>query len=494
MTTAYDAQRSSWVHSDAKISRESMQKPGFELVWKLKFENAPGLTPPALIDFYIGYRGFRTLAFFGAGSDRVIAVDTDLGRIEWEKAFSSGAKPAVDRPCPGGMTSAVTRPTDSGYSVDFVPRGMGRATPAKSGVGLPHQGAVTLQDRPAPPRLPPPAKAKPGAAPAPNPFMARVQWLHVLSADGKFHSLYVSNGEEPNPPVQFLPPNAHALGLIIYDNTAYVATTNGCGGVANGVWALDLASKKVSNWKYSGKGIAGTAGPAARPDGTLYVAGVGGELFALAPRTLEPLGSYRTDGAEFTSSPVVFEFKGKDLIAVASGDGRLHLLDAGALHRGAPLDRSAPYSSPGFATGSLTTWQDPAGTRWILVPAGGAVAKSAGFAASNGEIRDGSLVAWKVVDKGGAPAFEPGWVSRNFVSPLPPIVVNGVIFAVAGGARGGANAVLYALDPATGKEWWSSGTAIASFVQRGGLAAGGTRVYVATQDGTQYAFGFPIEH
>jgi hypothetical protein len=33
-----------------------------------------------------------------------------------------------------------------------------------------------------------------------------------------------------------------------------------------------------------------------------------------------------------------------------------------------------------------------------------------------------------------------------------------------------------------------------TFVRRGGLAAGGSRVYVATQDGTQYVFGYPIEH
>ena len=99
----------------------------------------------------------------------------------------------------------------------------------------------------------------------------------VLTSDGKLHSLYVSNGAEPDPPVQFVPPNAHAHGLIAYDNTAYVATANGCGGVDNGVWALDLATKKVTRWKSTGGGVAGTAGPAVGPDGTLYAAG-GGEL------------------------------------------------------------------------------------------------------------------------------------------------------------------------------------------------------------------------
>jgi outer membrane protein assembly factor BamB len=53
---------------------------------------------------------------------------------------------------------------------------------------------------------------------------------------------------------------------------------------------------------------------------------------------------------------------------------------------------------------------------------------------------------------------------------------------------------LYALDASTGKELWNSGDTITSFVHSGGLSAGGSRVYVSDYEGTQYAFGFPIEH
>lgn len=514
MTSANDAQRSSWVRSDGKISRESLEKPGFELVWKLKFDNAARqlntLTPPALLDFYIGYRGFRTLGFFGGSSDRLVAVDLDLARIEWEKSFApAGAQPDGTLPCPGGMTSAVTRPTSTAYPMVPTGRGFGRGGPAKSGVGLPHEGAVTLRSAtPPPPRPPVAAPAKPGApsAAAPNPFAPRVQYVLALSGDGKLHSLWVSNGHEPNPPIQFLPPNAHAQGLIAYDGTAYAATTNGCGGVDNGVWALELTTKKVSHWK-SGASVAGTAGPAVGPDGRLYAA-AGGELTALAARTLEPLGSYKTGGAEFTSSPVVFEFKSKDLVAATSNDGRLHLLDAAALSSGTPLDKTAPFSTAGFSTGSLASWQDPSGTRWILAPAGGAVATGAGFQAGNGEVSNGALAAWKVVEKDGVPTLQPGWLSRDLISPLPPVIINGVVFALssgefrsgdpriiaAGRAQRSTPAVLYALDSATGKELWNSGTTMTSFVHSGGLAAGGSRVYAATYEGIQYMFGFPIEH
>jgi outer membrane protein assembly factor BamB len=515
MTSAYDAQRSSWVRADVKISPQSMQKPGFELVWKVKFDNAArqlnSLTAPALLDFYIGYRGFRTLGFFGGSSDKIIGVDTDLARTEWEKSLAPAGAAAGTLPCPGGMTSAVTRPTLTSYPPVPTGQGFGRGTPAKSGVGEPHEGAVTLKTMAPPPPPPPrpPASAKPGAgaeAP-PNPFAPRVQYVLALSSDGKLHSMYVSNGHEANPAVPFLPPNAHAQGLIAFGNTAYVATTNSCGGVENGVWALDMTTKKVSQWKTSAKSVAGTAGPAAGPDGKLYAA-AGSELTALTPRTLDPLATYKISGAEFTSSPVVFEFKGKDLIAVTSSDGRLHLLDAGSLGSGTPLARSEPFSSPSYEAGSVTSWQDPSGNRWLLAAAGGAVATKAGFPANNGAVKSGSIAAWKVVDKNGAAALEPAWLSRDLVSPLPPIIVNGVVFALSSGefrsadaqmtaaqrAQKSSPAVLYALDSSTGKELWNSGASMTSFVHTGGLAAGGSRVYVSTYDGTQYAFGYPIEH
>ena len=63
MTAGNDAQRSGWVRSDPKISRESMQKPGFSFLWKVKLGDARGLnslTPVITMDRYIGYRGFRT--------------------------------------------------------------------------------------------------------------------------------------------------------------------------------------------------------------------------------------------------------------------------------------------------------------------------------------------------------------------------------------------------------------------------------------------------
>ncbi len=119
-----------------------------------------------------------------------------------------------------------------------------------------------------------------------------------------------------------------------------------------------------------------------------------------------------------------------------------------------------------------------------------------------------SVTAWKVVDQNDAPTLQAGWVSREMLSPLTPMVFNGVVFALSSGEfRSGDSklaaaerikrsspAVLYALDGATGKEMWNSGKGITSFVHGGSLSGGGTQVYLETYDGNLYAFGFYIEH
>ena len=230
-------------------------------------------------------------------------------------------------------------------------------------------------------------------------------------------------------------------------------------------------------------------------------------VVSLDPKTLKQAGRYASNGVKFTSSPVVIDYQESDLLAVASNDGRMHLL------RGASLSDTAAYRSPvysvaDFASGALSTWRDEGGATWVLAPSGGTAASSVNFPVTNGTLSNGSITAWKVVDKDGEPALEPGWVSRDMVSPLPPIVVNGVVFAVASGEFRGSDssigaaervqrsspAVLYALDGATGKVLWESGDSIASFAHGMAMSAGGGYVYLVTHDGTLHSFGFAMEH
>src|SRR4030095_1544207 len=95
--------------------------------------------------------------------------------------------------------------------------------------------------------------------------------------------MQVSNGQEFQPPVKFLPPGANANGLIIVSGKAYAVTSQSCNGVANGLWAYDFGAKKASTWKGN---IVGTAGAVFGGDGTIYVATGAGEDAANSPNSI----------------------------------------------------------------------------------------------------------------------------------------------------------------------------------------------------------------
>src|SRR4030095_6397776 len=139
---------------------------------------------------------------------------------------------------------------------------------------------------------------------------------------------------------------------------------------------------------------------------------------------------------------------------------------------------------------ALTTGVDSPGTPWVIAPT------------------MTTVTAMKVVTTDGAPALQAGWTSRQMRTPLSPVIVNGVAFVVASGeaaprpgaavdavdgARQSMPAVLYALDATSGRERWSGGNTITSFVHGPAVWPGIGQVHVATFDSTVYAFGFPLE-
>jgi outer membrane protein assembly factor BamB len=517
MTENGDAQRTAWVKADAKINKDSLVKPGFQFLWKMKLKNLPrqmnNLAAPATMERLIGYRGFRMLGFVAGSDDNLFTIDTDLGRMEWEKHLNTSATAQSGTlVCPGGMTTGVARPTTAAIFSGGGGFGPGRNTPAKSTVGEPGAGATTLAAvRPTP--QPPPAVPRPNQPGAPGgpgggpPRGATL--IYALASDGMLHAMHLSNGADFQPPVKFLPPGANANGLIVVDGAAYVVTEQGCGGAPNGVWALDLQTKQVANWKAN---VAGSAGPAFGPDGTLYITtGSGGEvpnsIVALEPKTLRVKGAYSAGQREFSSTPVVFEYKGKTLLAAAAKDGSLHLLDAANLS--AALFTTAA-TAPTTAPGALASWQDSNGARWILAAHTGPL--PAGFKAAStapGSVAPkGAILARKLVEANGQFTLQPGWASRNLAAPLTPTIINGVVFATSSGefrtndskviaamrAARSRRAVIYALDGATGKELWNSGATITSFARGGALSGGVGQIYLTTYDGMIYAFGFPMEH
>jgi outer membrane protein assembly factor BamB len=300
---------------------------------------------------------------------------------------------------------------------------------------------------PAPARGPAPAAFPGGRGRMPS-------YLTVVSSDGALHYMYISNGEEPNPPVRLLASNANVSDVTQVDDVAYAVTSGNCGGVADGVWAYDQEAKNVVSWKGE------AAGTAFGPDGAVYVTTAAGDLLALDAKTLAKKGSYSA-GQAFSSALVVMERGDKALIAAATKDGAIQVLDAASL---AKVAVSGPENGAGSA---LASWQDAAGARWIL----------------HGN------TAWKLTEAG----LQKGWTAGGNASSSAA-VVNGVVFLLDSGS-GSHHATLRAFDGTSGKQLWSSGEEItASVAPGGGLAAGGSAVYLGTQDGTLWAFGFPIEH
>jgi outer membrane protein assembly factor BamB len=515
-TQGADAQRTSWISVDPYVSIDNMSR--FQFLWKLKVDNetrhSNALTAPVALGNLMTFRGFKSLVFVGGSSNNVYAIDYDFGTLFWKTHFNyaSGIPEFAGSPrCPGGMTSGVTR-----FASLTAPKQLsffgfaGPPRPAKGDVGEPGKGAPQLAeiaaraaararaaaDQPrneTPARGTPPAKASTQAGSwmalgtegirGPNPIFA-------VTADGLVRVLNAHTGEIAAPPARFVIPNATVSGLIAAEGVMYAMTANNCGAAPEAVWAMDYTTdeKPVTKWVSNGASIAGFA---LGTDGTVYAAtGTGPSAYAnsvvaLEAKTLRPKDWFtqpdRANGG-FSSSPVIFSEGDRTYLAAAGNNGNVYLLDTASLG-GADHNKPLAISSTrlqetdttaGFS--DVATWRDTRGTRWILT-----ARRSGG----------GRVVAFRLAETGGTPALEHAWVSQAIISPLGPMVVNGVVFALAGGNDRGANAVLYALHPESGKEIWSSGNTITSFASAG-LSAGTGQVYVVTHDNTVWSFGIPL--
>ncbi len=197
-------------------------------------------------------------------------------------------------------------------------------------------------------------------------------------------------------------------------------------------------------------------------------------------------------------TPAIFNYKGRELMVTSSKECRIWLLDpkslGGADHQ-TPLYRTpllcneeVDFAAAGI-WGSMATWEDAQGTRWILTPIWGPPHSEFKAPISHGPVTHGAIVALKLEEKGGALVLTPAWMSRDMDLAEPPVIANGVVYTFGNGedatqatAEGGLNssaprriplskhAVLYALDAQTGRELYSSGTQITSFNHFSGLS------------------------
>jgi outer membrane protein assembly factor BamB len=529
LTHSGDPQRSGWQKFETTINKESVK--GFQLLWKLKLENEQkalySLFEPLIVGRLITNRGFKELAIVGGSSNNIYAIDADLGRVLWQRHFAySSETPETQNSswlCPGGLTATPVIPPPPA----FGGRGNNPPPPAPTATG--GRGAAAP-----PPTAPAPGRGGGGFA---------VRGVYLITGDGSLHQMNLSNGEDMAPPVKFVPPNGKPYSMNFDGNVLYTTTAQRCGGNPNAVYALDLSSpdKKVASFATNGGGIWGLGGAAIGADGTIYAEVGDGEwdpakgqysdtILALTPKDLKLKDWYTPSNRvwitkrdlDMNTTPVVFPYKGRDLLVAGGKEGRLFLLDSqslgGANHRTplyrTPLICNDEVDFAGFGIwGSLASWEDAKGTRWVLAPVWGPLSKEIKFPINNGDAPHGSIGAFKVEEKDGKTVLAPAWVSRDLIIPAPPVIANGVVFALSSGefvrqanenqgglfnseqrAQRSVHATLYALDGETGKELYSSGDSVTSFTHFAGMAVANGRVYFATYDNTLYSFGIPIEH
>jgi outer membrane protein assembly factor BamB len=486
-TGSFNQQRDAWQRNETRLSADTAKS--IRLIWKLKTDNKSmgmqSFREPIIVAGISTASGVKTLAIVAGSANSIYAVDVQGGTLVWQK----------------NLKWSSDQPQEAGEGRGFICNNALTATPVVTPAG----------------------SAK--------------RFVYVLTNDGYLHTLDITTGEETEAPIQMMPaPYGKGYGLNLVNNVIYTVSGQGCHGVPNELYAVDLTTKKAFHSNPPQGGIFGTAGAAVGGDGTIYLETGDGAYDVAAGKLSTTVEAYTEADDNLTlkdyytpsnhlwltkrdldmnTTPVVFPFQGRDLLVGSGKEGRYFLMDSKSL--GGPDHETPLYRSPllsnrnvNFQTegswGSFASWESKDGARWVLAPIGGPVAVD--FPISYGPTPNGGIIAMKVKEAGGKMELAPAWVSRDMMSAEPPVVANGVVYVLAAGEfTGQANdedgglysaedrikksipAKLYALDATTGKELYSSGDQIASFLHQSGISVAGGRIVFGTFDGTIYCFG-----
>ncbi|HEY7211294.1 MAG TPA: PQQ-binding-like beta-propeller repeat protein [Bryobacteraceae bacterium] len=488
-------QRVNWQKDEHTLTTSNVKD--LKILWKLKFDTQPremhNLFPPLIAGSVPTPHGTKQIAIEAGISDTLFAIDVDAGTVLWKKHFEyppvreGRGLEAGDPLCPGGQTATpIIGPAD---------------TSGKRAV-------------------------------------------YALAGDGMLHSLNVADGEETAPPVKFSFGNAKAYALNMWGSVIFTTTSQSCNGSPNQVWAIDVndPAKKVMTFNPRSGGLWGRQGAAIDSTGVAW-APTGDGVYDPENRTFGNgmIGVKVEDkqlqlqdwyiprnwawmqkrDLDMQVTPAIFPYRGHELMVAGSKACRVYLLDAretGGDDHQTPLtetpllcNEEVNFASAGI-WGSMATWEDAKGTRWVLTPFWGPPHSKFKPPVSYGPVKHGAIVALKLESNGTAYQLVPAWMSRDMNRAEPPVVANGIVFAYGSGEnteqayperglydysperiRNSTHAVLYALDAETGKELYSSGDQITSFNHFTGLSVANGRVYIGTYDGMLYCFGLPGE-
>lgn len=490
LTDGGDSRRTAWQRHESLLSKETVTD--MQLLWKLRLDNEPrqmhSLFPVLVAEGVSTAEGPREIALVTGVSDNLYGVDAATGDLVWKRQFEYDE--ALGQPqqhytlCPGGIM----------------------ATPVIGSGDAPGQYTV-----------------------------------YAASWDGRLHRLNLADGSEVAPPARFMPPDGKPYALNLVDNVIYTHTAQGCGGNPNMVYAYDLETDRVGSWGPAGGGMWGRTGPAISSSKVLYTGtgdgpwdpengvfgnGIIGVQQDPETKSLELVDYYGPSNAEWLYkrdldmqvTPAIFDYQGRELMVDAGKECVVYLMDTESI--GGDDHRTPEHRTPllcneevNFASagiwGSMATWEDSDGTRWVLTPIWGPKHSRFHAPIERGEVTNGAIVAFTVeTGAGGSAWLKPAWISRDMNRAEPPVIANGLVFAYGNGEdthqampdaaltntaeeriAGSTHAVLYALDARNGQELWSSGDEITSWNHWSGLSVANGRVYLATFDGTVWCYG-----
>jgi hypothetical protein len=372
LTWGYDQQRTGWNQSETTLTKENVSQ--LELKWKSQLSTPPKevvlstLTAP-LVASVNTPQGQVTRVFVVGSDNTVYAIDSETGKVSWQKR----------------IPNTLTSPRAPDYRCPNT------------------QNATPVIDK-------------------------QTGIMYVSTSDGKLRGLSLLDGEDRMPPTDFTAPFSRNWSLNLIDGVIYSPTARGCAGILTHFTAMDLKDPARRTVEfYTGNGIPAGAwgrgglvrGPkgiyAQTADGPYDPAAgsFGNTVMALSLKNFRLLDTYTPANWEYLNktdldlgsvSPVIFPFQKWTLVASVGKESAISLLDADNL---GGADHHTPlYLSPRWGNdeallhdrgvwGSMATWQDGQGKRWLSMLMLGPPSKDAPkFTYSYGNAQQGSIMAF----------------------------------------------------------------------------------------------------
>jgi outer membrane protein assembly factor BamB len=506
LSFGYDQQRSGWNTAETTLSPANVGR--LKLLWSTQLPVTPAdtalstLTAPLVAGGVETPQGRKNLVFTIGIDDTLYAIDADTGGIVWQKAFPNTGKPP---------RAATTNCADTEQATPVIDRQAGVIYFTTSDGKLRGLSLASGEEKL-----------------APAPFVAPYSrnWSLNLVNNVVYTATSRGCGGDAAQVIESGSVDAMDISDPTHPQLSRFLTGRG---------------RPAGPWGRGGpvlgpKGLyVQTADGSHDPAGGIF----GNAVIAVAPKAYGLADSFTPSNWQYlnakdldlgSGSPVIFPFKDQTLLATSSKEAVVYLLDAknlGGSDHTKPLSQSprlgndAEHYYGAGVWGAISTWQDEKSDRWLFVPMWGPPSQNAQFPKNYGPAPHGSIMALKVAQDAQGYSLVPQWMSRDLAVPDNLAIANGVIYAVQTGeqtlqhinnpeahgrAEPGQQAetvaslakfrstplapmMLYALDAKTGKELYSSGKQLGSWVHFSQPAVALGKVFLVSHDGHVYAFG-----